>query len=107
MSTSSRWKRFVFFERKNLSLPPLVVRDLVPASTDAPTAAAASNKRIIRRRAMMVAVVAATSNDVNDDAFDPKLLYCRIVDNSYENSSNSSSNANSDDDDEEEVGIDK
>ena len=56
---------------------------------------------------MMVAVVAATSNDVNDDAFDPKLLYRRIVDNSYENSSNSSSNANSDDDDEEEVGIDK
>lgn len=28
--TSSRWKRFTFFDRKNLPLPPPVVKDLIP-----------------------------------------------------------------------------
>ena len=34
MATSSRWKRFAFFERKNLSLPPSVVRDLIPPTAN-------------------------------------------------------------------------
>lgn len=29
---SSRWKRFAFFDRKNLPLPPSIVKDLIPPS---------------------------------------------------------------------------
>jgi hypothetical protein len=92
MSTSSRWRRFAFFERKNLSLPPLVVRDLVPATTTAaPTAAAASNKRDNTKDRGDDGSRRGSGNkgkDVNDndDALDPKLLYRRIINNNYENS---------------------
>ena len=30
---SSRWKRFAFFDRKNLSLPPVVVKDIIPSKS--------------------------------------------------------------------------
>ncbi len=43
MATSSRWKRFAFFERKNLSLPPSVVRDLIPTTTTTTTTSSATN----------------------------------------------------------------
>mmetsp|Transcript_16089 Transcript_16089/g.34737 ORF Transcript_16089/g.34737 Transcript_16089/m.34737 type:complete len:273 (+) Transcript_16089:79-897(+) len=33
---SSRWKRFAFFDRKNLSLPPAVVKDLIPPKSSIP-----------------------------------------------------------------------
>ena len=62
MSTSSRWKRFAFFERKNLSLPPSVVRDLVPASTATTTKSKKGDG-------------SAHVNDNIDDALDPKFLY--------------------------------
>ena len=35
---ASRWKRFAFFDRKNLSLPPAAVRDVVPSGGLDPTA---------------------------------------------------------------------
>ena len=31
---SSRWKRFAFFEKQTLSLPPEVLEDLIPAGPD-------------------------------------------------------------------------
>lgn len=35
MASSSRWKRFAFFDRKNLPLPPSVVKDVVPPELSA------------------------------------------------------------------------
>ncbi|KAL9180902.1 hypothetical protein ACHAXT_009707 [Thalassiosira profunda] len=39
MASSARWKRFGFFERRTLALPPPVVRDLVPSKSSAANSA--------------------------------------------------------------------
>ncbi|KAL7480003.1 hypothetical protein ACHAW6_005715 [Cyclotella cf. meneghiniana] len=39
---SSRWKRFAFFDRKNLPLPPPVIKDLIPSHLAAGSSSAAA-----------------------------------------------------------------
>jgi hypothetical protein len=85
MSTSTRWKRFAFFERKNLSLPPLAVRDLIPATRGGVGGG-------IRKGGGKTNFVVVDDDDDggdggggrdkidNDDPLDPKFLYRRRFD---------------------------
>ena len=59
---SSRWKRFAFFDRKNLSLPPAVVKDIIPSSSSS----SSNNSKSIS---------SAKNNTTSDNNLDPQILY--------------------------------
>ncbi|KAL7468331.1 hypothetical protein ACHAXS_008539 [Conticribra weissflogii] len=65
---SSRWKRFAFFDRKNLPLPPAVTKDLVPSSNDV-----AGNQQ--RQRQRQSRQPHGSTNYTDVEALDPRFLY--------------------------------
>jgi hypothetical protein len=60
---SSRWKRFAFFDRKNLSLPPAVVKDIIPSSSSSTN----NNKSISAAK--------NNTSTTSDNNLDPQILY--------------------------------
>jgi len=61
---SSRWKRFAFFDRKNLSLPPAVVKDLIPPKSSIPRSVNSSTGG-----------TNDSNNNNNNNNLDPAFLY--------------------------------
>ena len=64
---SSRWKRFAFFDRKNLSLPPPVAKDLIPSRSS-------NNGRVGRDNNN-------GSSAVDNNNLDPQFLYREDAEN--------------------------
>jgi len=64
---SSRWKRFAFFDRKNLPLPPAVTKDLVPSND------IGGNHQ--RQRQRQSRQQQGSTNYTDNEALDPRFLY--------------------------------
>lgn len=90
MSTSSRWKRFAFFERKNLSLPPSIVKDLIPTKNPS---RGGGGERSKNNGGSGAGAGSESGNNNENDLLDPKHLY---------RSNHNVKNENNNEEDEEE-----
>eukprot|EP00571_Detonula_confervacea_P014445 CAMPEP_0172306174 /NCGR_PEP_ID=MMETSP1058-20130122/7296_1 /TAXON_ID=83371 /ORGANISM="Detonula confervacea, Strain CCMP 353" /LENGTH=1547 /DNA_ID=CAMNT_0013017977 /DNA_START=1 /DNA_END=4644 /DNA_ORIENTATION=- len=74
---SSRWKRFAFFDRKNLSLPPPVVKDLLVPKKSSKTSSSSSSVggSGSSGRPSTSGGAGNNNNDVNNNNLDPTFLY--------------------------------